>query len=72
MCFWKIFAWIAFVWTLLFRRGKGVSVKKRSAQSSEGEPQGASSGKGWRLVSTRRFPEPEVPEESPPSAEEKD
>lgn len=58
MIFWKLFAWIALGWSLVFRRGKGTLVRKASKPgAAEAETPNPDIGPTWRRVSTRRFPE---------------
>lgn len=52
MCFWQVFAWIALGWALIVRRGKGILIRKAPSGSEPSEPK-ATSGPGWKLVSTK-------------------
>lgn len=52
---WKWFAWFAFGWTLLLRRGRGVIIrKKNAAETADSAETQAQSGPGWRRVSSQR------------------
>ena len=53
--FWKLVAWIAFGWSLIARRGKGILIlKKKPNGDGNGDPgpPAAREGPGWRLVSS--------------------
>lgn len=52
MRFWKAFAWIAFLFSLVARRGKGVLIRKASQAESEAPDQ--QRGRGWRRVSRNK------------------
>lgn len=47
MIFWKIFAWIATGWAVLFRRGEGVSFGKKGSSERNQDV-----GPTWRRVSS--------------------
>ncbi|MEM7355266.1 MAG: hypothetical protein AAF657_30930 [Acidobacteriota bacterium] len=56
MWFWKAFAWITLVWAGVARRGKGILIRKSSADSGpagETEPL-QQSGPTWRRVSSSK------------------
>ena len=67
MCFWKIFAWIALIWSLIARRGAGVLIRKKPAEGDEPQEQppvdgghGVDEGRiglGDHVASLRRWPE---------------
>ena len=72
MIFWKLLAWIALGWTLVFRRGKGILIRKTSEDGDvAAETARADAGPTWRRVSTRRgFPgQRTTPGSGSPSAE---
>ena len=52
MRLWKAFAWIALIWSVVARRGKGVLIRKTPSKgNAEPEPPESHSGPGWRRIS---------------------
>lgn len=53
--FWKFLAWIAFAWSLLTQRGRGILVTKRKKSNTDVDDERETEGPTWRRVSTKRY-----------------
>lgn len=69
MCFWKCFAWLAFCWALVMRRGKGVLIRKKDGNVIVDVSSKPKRERSWRRVSSRRVDIPAPDSEKSPSDE---